>query len=64
VRKVTNIPIIQELYTGELSGIEFRPLIESLDDLTAAPYRRNFTHQAETYADLLLGKDWRTEGRC
>jgi len=64
VRKVTNIPIIQELYTGELSGIEFRPLIESLDDLTAAPYRRNFTHQAETYADLLLGKGWRTEGRC
>jgi hypothetical protein len=63
VRKVTNLPIIQELRTGELSGIEFRPLIESLGDLTAAPYTRNFAHQANMYADLVLGKDWPTEGR-
>jgi poly-gamma-glutamate synthesis protein (capsule biosynthesis protein) len=62
IRKVTNIPIIQELRTGELSGIEFRPLLESLDDPTATPYRRNFTRQAKTYADLVLGKDWRIEG--
>jgi hypothetical protein len=57
IRKVTNIPIIQELHTGELSGIEFRPLIGSLDGPTATPYRRKFTHQAKSYADLVLGKD-------
>jgi hypothetical protein len=57
IRKVTNIPIIQELRTGELSGIKFRPLLESLDDPTATPYRRKFTHQAKSYADLVLGKD-------
>jgi hypothetical protein len=63
VGKVTNIPIIQELRTGKLLGIEFRPLLKSLDDPTATPYRRKFTHQAKTYADLVLGKDWRTGGR-
>ena len=63
VRKVTNIPIIQELHTGESSGIEFRPLLEILDDPTTGPYRRNFTHQAKTYADLVLGEDWRTQDR-
>jgi hypothetical protein len=57
VRKVTNIPVIQELHTGGLSGIEFRPLLESLDDHTVSPYRKKFTHQAKTYADLALGKD-------
>ncbi len=63
VRKVTNIPIIQELHAGELSGIEFRPLLESLDDPTTGPYRKKFTLRAKTYADLVLGKEWRTEGR-
>ena len=62
VRKVTNIPIIQELYTGESSSIEFRPLLES-DDPTTGPYRRKFTHQAKTYADLVLGEGWRTQER-
>lgn len=57
IRKVTNIPIVQELHTGELLGIEFRPLIESLDSPMAEPYRRKFTHQAKSYADLVLGKD-------
>lgn len=63
VRKVTNIPIIQELYRGESSGIEFRPLLKSLDDPTATPYKRDFTHQAKTYADLVLGEGWRTQDR-
>jgi hypothetical protein len=63
IRKVTNIPIIQELHPGELSGIEFRPLLKSLVDPTADPYRRKFTHQAKTYADIALGKDWLSEGR-
>jgi poly-gamma-glutamate synthesis protein (capsule biosynthesis protein) len=62
IRKVTNIPIIQELHTGELSGIEFRPLLKSLDDPTADPYTRKFDHQAKTYADIVLGKSWRGEG--
>ena len=57
IRKVTNIPIIQELHTGQLSGIEFRPLLKSLDGPTAEPYRKKFVHQAKIYADLVLGKD-------
>ena len=63
VRKVTNIPIIQELHRSESSSIEFRPLLESLDDTTGTPYKRNFTHQAKTYADLVLGEGWRTQDR-
>jgi hypothetical protein len=63
VRKVANIPVIQEVHTGELSGIEFRPLTECLGDLTATPYTRNFANQAKAYADLVLGKDWTKAGR-
>jgi hypothetical protein len=63
VQKVTNIPIIQELHRGESSGIEFRPLLESLEDPTTGPYGRKFTHQAKTYADLVLGEGWRTQDR-
>jgi poly-gamma-glutamate synthesis protein (capsule biosynthesis protein) len=62
VQKVTNIPIIQELHGGESSGIEFRPLSES-DEPTTGPYRRKFVHQARTYADLVLGKEWRLQNR-
>jgi hypothetical protein len=62
IQKATNIPIIQELHTRELSGIEFRPLLKSLNDPTADPYSRKFTHQAKAHADIVLGKDWQTEG--
>jgi len=61
IRKVTNIPIIQQPRTGELSGIEFRPLLKALDDPMAGPYNRKFNRQADTYAELVLGKDWRIE---
>jgi poly-gamma-glutamate synthesis protein (capsule biosynthesis protein) len=62
VRKVTNIPMIQELHRGESSGIEFRPLSESVET-TTEPDRRKFFHQARTYADLVLGKEWRLQSR-
>lgn len=62
VRKVTNIPMIQELHRGESSGIEFRPLSES-GETTTEPHRRKFFHQARTYADLVLGKEWRLQNR-
>ncbi len=62
IQKATNIPIIQELHTGELTGIEFRPLLKSIDDPTAEPYRSKFTHQAKAYADIVLGEGWQTEG--
>lgn len=58
VQNVTNIPMIQELHGGESPGIEFRPLSE-YDERTTGPHRRKFFQQVRTYADLVLGKEWR-----